>query len=275
MSADAVEADGDEEPVDEADERPSSPTVDALETLINADTLAKTIDVADSVADESVLRFGRHGLKIRLVDPANVYMANIHLDSSGFEAVGDGVFPAGQKHEGLLDFIGKADSEELVSLAFDAETRRLAVEFQPYERDYALIDPDSIRQEPDIPDMDLPNVFNIDGETLKEVVEVSQLVSDHVNIEGDSDAECIRIVAEGDTDTNTATLDDELGFAEVTEDASSFLSLDYLEDAVGVIPKSSTVEVRFGDEFPVMMEWTFADDYGHVKQVIAPRIVSQ
>jgi len=275
MSADAVEADGEADDEGAAEERPSSPTLDSLETLINADTLEKTIEVANSVADESVLRFGRHGLKIRLVDPANVYMANIHLDSSGFEAVGDGVFPAGQKHEGLLDFIGKADSDELVSLAFDAETRRLAVEFQPYERDYALIDPDSIRQEPDLPEIDLPNTFTIDGSTLKEVVEVSQLVSDHVSIEGDPDAECIRIVAEGDTDTNTATLDDELGFAEVTEEASTFLSLDYLKDAVGVIPKSSTIEVRFGGEFPAMMEWTFADDHGHVEQVIAPRIVSQ
>jgi proliferating cell nuclear antigen len=273
MSADAVEADGNGDDETEEEEQVSSPTVDSLETLIDAETLKQTIEVGDSVADESVLRFGHHGLKICLVDSANVYMADIHLEDSAFEAVGDGMFPAGQIHSGLLDFLGKADSDQLVSLAFDAETRRLAVEFGPYERDYALIDPDSIRREPDIPDLDHPNVFHIDAKTLKEVVDVSELVSDHVNIEGHPNDECIRIVAEGDTDTNTATLDEELGFADVQEEVSSFISLSYLSDAVGVIPKSSTVEVSFGDDHPVRLEWTFSD--GHAEQLIAPRIQTQ
>jgi proliferating cell nuclear antigen len=260
----------------ESEDRPSSPSVDALEVLVNAETLEKTIEIANSAGDESILRFGSHGLTITLVDPANVYMADVEVEAGAFEAVGDGMFPAGVSHNSLLEFIGKSDSDEVASLAFDSETRRLALEFGPYERDYALIDPDSIRQEPDIPEgLDLPNVFEIDAKTLKEVVDVSGLVSDHVSVEGDPDAECIRVVAEGTTDTNTATLDDELDFADVQDDVNSFLSLDYLEDAVKVIPKSATVEVRFGDEFPVMMEWDFADGHGHVEQVIAPRIVNQ
>jgi proliferating cell nuclear antigen len=275
MSADAVEADESPDEDTGEEEQSSSPTVDSLETLIVTDTLEKTINVADSVAYESVLRFGHHGLKICLVDPGNVYMADIHLEDSAFEAVGDGMFPAGADHTKLLDFIGKSDSEELVSMAFDAETRRLAVEFGPYERDYALIDPDSIRREPDIPDLDLPNSFEIDAETLKEVVDVSELVSDHVSIEGDPAEECIRIVADGDIDTTTATFDDELGFAEVTDEATTLVSLDYLSDAVAVVPKSSTVEVRFGDEFPLRLLWEYADGHGHVEQIIAPRIQSQ
>jgi proliferating cell nuclear antigen len=275
MSAEAVEADDETEDTDDSEERPSSPTVDALEVIVNAETLETTIGIANSAGDESILRFGNHGLSITLVDPANVYMADVDLEAGAFEAVGEGMFPAGVSHTSLLEFIGKSDSDEIASLAFDSETRRLALEFGPYERDYALIDPDSIRQEPDIPDLDLPNVFEIDAKTLKEVVDVSKLVSDHVSIEGDTDEECIRIVAEGTTDTNTATLDEELEFADVHEDVNSFLSLDYLEDAVKVIPKSATVEVRFGDEFPVMMEWGFADGHGHVEQVIAPRIVNQ
>jgi proliferating cell nuclear antigen len=275
MSAETAEVDDEPEEEDADEEQVSSPTVDSLETLIVTDTLEKTIDVASSVAFESVLRFGHHGLKICLVDPGNVYMADIHLEDGAFEAVGDGMFPAGADHTKLLDFIGKSDSEELISLAFDAETRHLSVEFGPYERDYALIDPDSIRREPDLPEIDLPNVFEIDAKTLKEVVDVSELVSDHVSIEGDPNDECIRIVADGDIDTTTATLDDELGFADVQKEAASFISLDYLSDAVAVIPKTSTVEVQFGEEFPVRLQWDYADGHGHVEQIIAPRIQSQ
>jgi proliferating cell nuclear antigen len=275
MSAEAVEADDETEDTDDSEERPSSPTVDALEVLVNSDTLQKTIGIADSAGDESILRFGSHGLSIKIVDPANVYMADVELDAGAFEAVGEGMFPAGVSHNSLLDFIKKSDSDEVASLAFDSETRRLALEFGPYERDYALIDPDSIRQEPDLPDLDLPNVFEIEAGTLQEVVDVSDLVSDHVSIEGAPDDECIRIVAEGATDTTTATLDDELEFANVSDDVNSILSLGYLKDAVKVMPKSATVKIRFGDEHPVMMEWGFADDYGHVQQMIAPRITTQ
>lgn len=273
-----VEEKPDEEDVEdgedgeEEDDEPA-PTVDSLTTIIEASRLEKSIKVLESVSHEAVLRFGHSGLQCRLVDPGNVYMANLHLEETGFEAVGDGMFPAGSNLENLREFIGKADNDQLVELSFDAETRYLCVEFGPYEREFALIDPDTIRQEPDIPDLDHPNRFEIDAKRLKEVVIVSDMVSDHVLIEGDIDAECIRFVAEGDTDTNTATLDDELGFADVTDDnCETLLSVDWLNDAVKVIPSSAIVEITFGDEMPIKLRWGYADEHARVEQMIAPRI---
>lgn len=255
-------------------DRPSSPTVDALTAIAEAGTLDKTVEIVDSVADESVMRFGREGYRCVLVSPSNVYMARVHLSEGGFETVGEGMFPAGINHEAFADYIGKADDGQLVNLSFDAETGYLNVAFGPFDRDFALIDTDSIRKEPDIPELELSNTFEIGGEMLKDVIDVSQMTSDHVKIEGDPNDECVRFVADGDTDTNTATLDEELGFADVKESCHSLVSLDYLEDAVKVIPKSATVEVRFGDEFPVKLFWEYADGNGQVEQMIAPRVTS-
>lgn len=265
--------DADDVDADEEEEEEPTPTVDSLTTIIEASRLTKSIKVLESVSDESVLRFGHNGLECRLVDPANVYMTDVHLEDSGFEAVGDGMFPAGANLERIRQFISKADNDQLVELSFDAETRYLCVEFGPYEREYALIDPESIRNEPDLPDLDHPNSFEIDAKRLKEVVTLSEMVSDHVLIEGDIDEECIRFIADGDRDTNTATLGEELEFADVTDhDCETLLSVDYLKEAVSVVPNSSIVEITFGHEMPIKLRWGYADDHGHVEQMIAPRI---
>lgn len=251
-------------------EEPVEP--EPLSAIIEAGALEKSVEIADTAGDESVMRFGREGLACRLVDPGNVYMADVQLDASAFQSVGDGVFPAGIYHNKLLDFIGKADAEQLVELSFDTETRYLSVRFDPFDREFALIDPDSIRDEPDIPDLEFPNRFEIDAATLKDVVDVSEMVSDHVRIEGSPDDECVRFVADGDIDSNTATLDEELSFADVTESCDSLVSLDYIAEAIGVIPKPTTVEIGFGEEQPIKLFWEFDDGRGEVEQMIAPRI---
>jgi proliferating cell nuclear antigen len=210
-----------------------------------------------------------------MVDSANVYMIRQSVAPPVFEHVGDGQFPAGVNLDAFADYIGKAGGDELIKLDFDAETRRVNVEYGPFDRSFALIDPDSIRREPDIPDLDLPNQMQLEASLLSDVIEVSGMVSDHIEIEGDPDNECVRVIADGDVDTNTATLADELQTADVREHAGSFLSLDYLEDMVGVMPASAVVTVRWGEESPVVFEWEYADGDASVTQTLAPRIQSQ
>jgi proliferating cell nuclear antigen len=246
--------------------------IDNLTAIIDTDILETTIEIVDTVAGESVIRFGQGGLDVLLVDSANVYVTELHLDADAFDAIGSGRFPAGLNHQALLDYIGTAGNSQLAELAFQAETARLAIQIEPHNHEFALINPDSIRNQPDTPDLELPNRFEIAGETLQETVDVAQLVSDHLKIHGDLDDECIQFIADGDTDITTTTLDDELEFADVQKDAETILTMEYLQEAVGVIPSSATVEIRFGDEFPVTLDWSYADGHGDVHQIIAPRI---
>ena len=272
------ETDTDTEPDAEdstADDEPRFPDPSPLSVIIRADRFAKMLEITRSAADEAVLRFGRDGIDVTLVDPANVYMLRQSVEAPAFEHVGDGQFPAGVDLAAWADYISKADGDELIKLDFDAETRRVNVEYGPFERSFALIDPDSIRREPDMPDLDRPNQMQLEAGLLSDVIDVSGMVSDHLEIEGDPDEECVRIVAEGHSDTNTATLDEELQSADVAEHASSIFSLDYLEEMVGVIPSDAVVSVTWAEEFPVTFEWEHADGDASVEQTMAPRIQSR
>ena len=274
MSTHETDTEPDVEEDSTDDDDPQSPEPSPLSVIIQADRFAETLDILQSAADEAILRFGRDGIDVSLIDPAAVYMVRQSVDPPAFEHVGDGEFPAGVNLNAWEDYISKADTDEPIKLDFDAETSRVNVAYGPFDRSFALIDPESIRREPDMPDVDLPNQMQLDGGLLSDVIDVSAMVSDHIEIEGDPDEECVRVIADGDTDTNTATLTDELQTADVREHASSILSMDYLKDIVDVMPTNAVVNVSWGEELPVKFEWEHADGDASVTQTLAPRIQS-
>lgn len=253
------------------------PDPENLEVILEAERFIKTLEILDAISYESILLFGANGIDVRLVDPGNVTMTDLDLETGAFEHYGNGSYPAGVSHEELLDLLKLADSNGLVQLAFDAETRKLHVEFGRIERDFALIDPESIRRRPDIPAIydSLPNTIEIPAEYIKEAVKNAQLVSDHIYIEADMHEEAVSFWADGDTDDTYYTFrDDDYEHADIREGATSIVSLDWMEDLVKVIPKEATVEVTFGEEKPVFLKWRYADGNGTVTQTLAPRITS-
>ena len=273
--ADESEQPGEDEPEDDDETRP-----DTLTTAIEAGTLQQTVDILLSVADECIFNLGRDGLTVRLVDPANVYIADVTLSDDAFERVGEGQFAIGVNLDRLDDILGKADGDDVVELVLDLETRKLHLEFSNVEMDFAGIDPDSVRAEPDLPDLDLPNEFESQAKHLQRAVDICSMVSDHASVHGDLQDECIRLTAEGDTDDARVELDEELGFADVREDASSLFSIGvdssvstgYLDGALGVIPKTTPTSVTFGEDLPIWIKWEFAEGAGQVTQMIAPRV---
>jgi hypothetical protein len=143
----ADHADDPDQADDTDDEAESQP--DTLTTAIEAGTLEQTVDILLSVDHECIFNLGRDGLEVRLVGPANVYLADLQLSSEAFGRVGDGRFAIGVNLERFENILDKADSDDIVELVLDTETRKLHVEFSNVEMDFAGIHADTIRAEPD------------------------------------------------------------------------------------------------------------------------------
>jgi proliferating cell nuclear antigen len=167
-----------------------------------------------------------------------------------------------------------ADKDDLIQMALDPETRKLLIEFGGLEYTLALIDPDSIRQEPDIPDLDLPARVVLEGSDIDRAVRAADMVSDHVELIVDADDEIFRVHAEGDTDN----VDLDLGRDDLIDleagAADSLFSLDYLKDLNKAIPKDAEVEILLGEDFPAKFKYEYADGAATVTQMLAPRIQS-
>jgi len=238
---------------------------------IAADVLEATIDAVSCLVDECKIHLDPDGLTIRAVDPANVGMVALGLDAAAFESYAAGGGTIGVGLERLSDVVGMGNSGDLVRLDLDEDTRKLHIEVGGLSYTMALIDPEAIRAEPDLPDLDLPATTRLPAAELERGVSVADLCSDHITLGADEDA--FLMMAEGDTDdVEVAVPAEECERHGTGESVRTLFSLDYLDDMTG--PMAGDVTVRLGPEMPVKLKWSLGERDGGVMMMLAPRIQS-
>jgi len=245
-----------------------------FKAIVDAETLQEALDSVSVLVDECKIHLNEDGLAIRAVDPANVGMVDLELAAEAFESYEADGGLIGVNLSRLEDIAKMASAGQLVQLALDEETRKLHIDTDGLEYTLALIDPDSIRKEPDLPDLDLPASVVLEGAHIDRAVKAADMVSDHIALGVDPDAETFYVDAQGDTDD----VHFELAADELIDlhsgSARSLFSLDYLKDMNRAVPKNGEVTVNLGEEFPVELQFEIAEGQGHVTYLLAPRIQS-
>jgi len=238
-------------------------------------TMTDAISALRTIVDEAKLRFSETGVQSRAVDAANVAMVDVGISDAAFDRLDvDDETTLGINLETFADVLGMAESDDDLIAELNTETRKLELSFPNTGLEYtcALIDPDAIRQEPDIPDLDLGGKFVVPGRAIDRGLSAADLVSDHIRLTGVS-ADRLRLSADGDTDTVDLEIDDALIDGELTggEQESPF-SLDYLSDITRPIGSDSAVTVDLGSEMPVKMHFETGGGDINVTAMVAPRI---
>jgi proliferating cell nuclear antigen len=249
-----------------------------LSATVQAGVLTSTLAPVDTLVNECKLRTDSDGLSISAVDPANVGMVDVELDASAAAAWTADEHVLGINLDRLLEVLSLADSEEMVRLDLDAETHKLTVESAGLEVTMALIDPDSIRQEPDLPDLELPATAVVEGRDIGRAVTAADMVSDHIKIGAGSEG-WLAFEADGDTDDVELTLTEADGLLSFVYDGdepkmsvASLFSLEYLDNMSSAMPADCEVSVLLGDEFPAKLRYSLVDGACDVVQMLAPRI---
>ncbi len=240
--------------------------------IVRADTLQATLDSIGVLVDECKIHLTEDGLEIRAVDPANVGMVDLALATDAFESYEADGGLIGVNLVRLQDIAGMASGDDLVHLDLDEETRKLHISIDGLEYTLALIDPESIREEPDLPDLDLSATIVIEGRDIDRAVTAADMVSDHIELGIEENDELFYVAAEGDTDDVHLELGQDDLIDLTVGPASSLFSLDYLQDMNKAIPKGTEVTMELGEEFPVKLHFDFAEGDGTVTYMLAPRI---
>ena len=243
--------------------------------IVPVEVLQSALEPVHTLVDECKIQLNGDGISVRAVDPANVGCVDVSLDASAFESYNADGGVIGVNLERLTDMLSMGDSGELVQLELNEETRKLDIQIGGLSYTLALIDPDSIRQEPDIPELDLPAKVVIKGEQLDRGITACDLVSDHITLRADEAGEAFYMEAQGDTDDVDLKLgNDDLLSGQVNGDAQSLFSLDYLKDMSRSIGSETAVSVRIGDEFPTKLDYSLQNGHIQVQNMLAPRIQS-
>lgn len=238
--------------------------------------------ILNTQLEEAKLDLNEDGLHAGGADPANVALVDAKLTRSAFESYTGNGGQVGVDLEKLIDVASMANNGDLINLDLDPETRKLDIQIEGLNYTCALIDPDSIREVPDIPEMDLSTTATAEGSELHRAVDATDLVSDYIKfiIDGDSATE-FTVEGVGDTDSVDLTIseaDDDVEEIttqlEADESHSSMFDLEYISELFSEVDKDTPVTIEFGDDFPIQGSFGFADGTGSAEVMSAPRIQS-
>ena len=245
-----------------------------FKAIVTAATLQDVLDAVGALVEECKIHLDEDGIAIRAVDAATVGMVDVRLSAEAFESYDADGGLIGVNLGRLADIASMAAADDVILFELEEETGKLHIQLDGLEYTLALIDPDSIRQEPDIPDLDLPSRIVLEGADLNRAVRAADMVSDHIAMGVDTDTEEFYVDAEGDTDdVHLALGADELIALDVGS-AHSLFSLEYLKEMNSAIDSDAEVVIDLGEEHPVTLGFQIAEGQGEVTYMLAPRIQS-
>jgi len=245
--------------------------------IVTVETLKEFLAPVAAHVDECKVKLTPEGLAVAAVDPANVAMVDAQLDADAFESyeadTDEGVI--GINLDQFSDVLGFGDSSDLVHLELNEATRKLDVQVGSLDYTLALIDPASIRQEPDIPELDPAAEIVVEGQALALMADAADMVADHITFGVDAARSEFYAEGQGDTDDARVAYDADDLVDISGGGARSLYSLDYVTDTTSAIPDEAEVRVELGDEYPTKWHYDCAEGRGTVTTLIAPRIQTE
>lgn len=247
-----------------------------MKIILEAGLLQDVVEALDALVKEAKFRFMPGMIRVWCIDPANCAGCYIDLktgerDQIQHYSVQDDGLVMGLDLAKLDDILGYASPDDLLQIEFGMKHNwAFNITLPSVDVNLSGIDPESVRQGPDRPDLDLPAQFRLNGSSLKDAVDLNDMFSDHTTLAVEDHQ--VKFIAKGDTDNGTYSLEEGEGELEFTGHpdglVESMFSLDYLKDMAKVLKGYDELKVRSGQDHPVMIE-TDLFDY-----MLAPRIDS-
>lgn len=233
----------------------------------------------DQIAAEYRLQFTPEGLTVHVVDPSNVIAIRSEMPAAAFASYEvDGVVNLGADASNLGSALkyaryGKRTDDPVTITAnkdhLETEIDRQIVETDARINERAeLIDPDAIRNGPDVPDLDLGVSVDVDPQAFIEVIGMLD-TSDGQTVKLGSNVSSITFNQDGDLQQRNIELDaNPTEASEWTHFSGKWLETMAKALQVGYVDDLTLV---WDEEMPMFAEFEREDQYeGHI--MLAPRI---
>ena len=283
------------------DDDPENEQEPGFTVTVEARRFKRLLRATGAVVEECRLHLESECLAIQAVDGANIAMVDLSVSAGAFEFYDATGGVIGVDIGRLQEVARMADASDHLRLRLDRETRKLQVRIKELEYTLALIDPDSIRQEPELPELEFAAELTLSKDEFSRAVKAANMVADEAVFSVDAVEEQFVVEADGDTDTVRYELDaDELAAlhttigqdAEQDEDeaksdsnqagddsdgdepgsVASTFSIDYVKELRTPVPNDGAVTIELGEDLPATIAFDIADGTGHVQYMLAPRI---
>lgn len=257
---------------------------DTIDEQVRVETTGRVIRpfkrMVGEIASEFKLHFDSDGAHVTVNDAANVGMVDIHLDADAFETyeltgdsytlgLSDRAFGSVLQHARY----GTQTDDAITLTANDTHletsvTRPVGDTTATFTERAGVIDPKSVREEPEFPDLEFGTVVDLKPRTLIKVLEHMDL-SEHVKLGAEDGA--LVLNQEFDIEGRNIELD-----VDVDGDGGySYYSGDYVKQLSNALQMGyvDDLALKWGEEFPLVAEFEREDVY-HGSIMLAPRVTS-
>lgn len=249
-----------------------------FDVSISKNRLETIITSAKEIAKEGRIWVFDDHLEIGVIDPANVAMIEFpQIDADIFETFDTNPGVLGVEFDVLHSYFDTLKDGSTVTLSLD-DSHKLTLTDGTIEWQYATLDPETVREQPDLPPIKADLTATIPRDCLDDVADAGSKVSKILHITTETDSTQLQFNAKGDTDTLDFDPMDRTDNVKIktADPATSLFSIEWLETTASIMEEAEVVRLDMGDDFPLWINANLAaedDDISlPVTQVIAPKI---
>lgn len=232
---------------------------------LRASILADIVKAASVIAWEVRAHLTDRGLHIRAVNPENIAMIILDVPKSSFDTYNcDGV-KVGLDLDRLKNTIRAFSASDILELEIG---ENLTLSNGKISYTLPVLNPEYIRKEPKIPNLELPAVVELTVEDFKKVIGLAEKISDAVVLQ--TDGEAFVIEAEGDLESIRATFTRDKLVGYNGGEARSMFTVEYLKNFCKAAKPRDLLQIHLGNDYPARFVLDKPDC--KVEYILAPRI---
>lgn len=239
-------------------------------TLAEPKYLKESISIISELVTEARFTITPNAIEMVAMDPANVAMVVFKLLSSSFtEYKVDKDVELAINLNNLKQVLRRANANDMLSLAMDENKLKITLKGAT-TRTFNLPIIELEEREQKVPSLKFSATVKMPCEVLNESIADADVVAESVAFV--AEPKKFTIQAEGDlSQAKIEIKEDENVSIKATEKTRAKYSIEYLKKMIGGSKLADTVEIQFGKDYPLRLDYTTVDRVS-LSFIVAPRV---
>ena len=231
-----------------------------------------------TLIEEADFNTTEDGLKLRSMDPSHVAMVDFEWSKEAFEEyVCDKPTNIRVNITTMLKLLRRSKSEESLEISYDEESKKVDLTLRgKILKKFTMPTLESVEEEVPTPKLSFNAKIKLMSETLKEIVEDSETVSDNISFKAKEDKLLVKASSElSNVGMELSKVDGALLELDIKEDSDATFNLNYFGEMVKAGSATSEVAtIEFSTNMPIRLEFEMSQQ-GKLMYYLAPRIEAE
>ena len=231
-----------------------------------------------TLIEEADFNTTEDGLKLRSMDPSHVAMVDFEWSKEAFEEyVCDKPTNIRVNITTMLKLLRRSKSEESLEISYDEESKKVELTLRgKILKKFTMPTLESVEEEVPTPKLSFNARVKLMSETLKEIVEDSETVSDNISFKAKEDKLLVKASSElSNVGMELSKTDGALLELDIKEDSDATFNLNYFGEMVKAGSATSEIAtIEFSTNMPIRLEFEMSQQ-GKLMYYLAPRIEAE